>query len=357
VALAPVLLAPDNFTPPTRTPWGGQRIVAHYKAHLGLRPELREQPVGESWELSMGPELPSLTDTGEALPEVIARAPHALLGDEAESGGSALLVKWLDTADNLSVQIHPDVSDPKLASDETGKPECWYIVDREPGAGLYVGLSTTTTPVRMREALEAGGDVSSLLSFVAVEPGDFFLLAPGMPHAIGRNVTLIEPQYVACGKRGLTLRYWDWNRRYDAQGRQDAAGQPRPLQVERALEVTDWVRSSDPAWLAKQRCSLGPAARSGAAKLEPLCGPGSDQPVCSEYLRAARLSGDGELCLPRWRTLAALTVIEGEVELRGAFGRLSVPRGRTAALPAQAEFVCELRGAHALLSSVVARKS
>jgi hypothetical protein len=275
VTLAPVLLAPDNFTQPARTPWGGRRIMQQYKAHLGLPAELHALPVGESWELSLGPELPSRSDTGEALPAIIARAPHEFLGDEAGDGGSALLVKWLDTADNLSVQIHPDLTDEKLAPDETGKPECWYIVDREPGAGLYVGLEPQTTSERMRAALESGGDVSSLLSFVAVEAGDFFVLAPGMPHAIGRNVTLIEPQYVACGKRGLTLRYWDWNRRYDAQGRQDDAGLPRPLQVERALEVTDWARSSDPSWLARQRCSLGPAApgrRSARAVQVPTCG-------------------------------------------------------------------------------------
>ncbi len=357
MAVAPILLRPDNFTPPSRTPWGGHRIVEHYKAHLSLGDHLRGQPVRESWGLSLGSELPSQTLDGEALADVIARQPVAFLGDEAPCGGSALLVKWLDTADNLSVQIHPDVHDPKLAADETGKPECWYVVDREPGAGLFVGFDSATTPEGMRKALHTGPLASALLSFSAVLPGAFFMLAPGIPHAIGRGVTLLEPQHVAAGKRGLTLRYWDWNRRYDAQGRKDDAGEPRPLHVERALEVTDWARSSDPAWLARQRCALGPAAASGRAALGALCGPAGSMPVHSAFLRAARLSGNGTLRLPSWRTLTALTVIEGEVRLHGAFGQLRVERGRTAAIPAQAQLSCDLQGAHALLSAVVAEKA
>jgi predicted Rossmann fold nucleotide-binding protein DprA/Smf involved in DNA uptake len=35
------LLAPDNFTPPSRTPWGGAAIVSRYKRDLGLDPGTR----------------------------------------------------------------------------------------------------------------------------------------------------------------------------------------------------------------------------------------------------------------------------------------------------------------------------
>ncbi|HKU40699.1 MAG TPA: type I phosphomannose isomerase catalytic subunit, partial [Polyangiales bacterium] len=210
LSAVPALLRPDNFTSPARTPWGGRRIVGTYKAELGLSAALRESAVGEAWELSLGPELPSRLEDGRFLHELIAADPHGYLGAEAARGGSALLVKWLDAAEPLSVQIHPAPDDPKLAADETGKPECWYIVAREPGAGLYLGLRPGVTAERMRAALERGADVSQLLEFVPVEVGDFYLLQPGMPHAVGPGVTLVEPQYVAPGRRGVTLRYWDW---------------------------------------------------------------------------------------------------------------------------------------------------
>ena len=352
----PLVLRSDNLTPPSRTPWGGRRIVGHYKASHGLPAELADQAVGEAWELSFGPELPSRSSDGRLLHELVKEDPVSYLGAESPLGASALLVKWLDAADELSVQIHPSVDDPSLAADETGKPECWYIVAHEPGAGIYLGLQAGVTESRMRSALERGDDVSKLLRFQAVSVGDFYLLQPGLAHAVGRGVTLVEPQFVAPGKKGLTLRYWDWNRRYNERGEPDPRGTPRELHVERALQVTDWVRASDPNWLARQRAALGAADVRAAARCEHLCGPRADSPVMSPYLRAARLAGTGALRLPGWDCLCALTVIEGSLVLRGAFGDLRVERGSTAAIPAAlSAAACELERAHVLLSSAVAR--
>lgn len=351
--LRPHLLAPDNFTPPARTPWGGRRILGEFKARLVLSG--LAEVVGEAWELSFGPELPSKTIDGVLLRELVASDPASYLGDEAVHGASALLVKWLDAADNLSVQIHPSVDDPALAADETGKPECWYVVAAEPGAGIYLGLQPGVDLEQMRAALAASADVSQLLRFQPVQPGDFYLLQPGLAHAVGRGVTLVEPQYVAPGKKGLTLRYWDWNRRYDAAGRLDANGRARELRVEQALSVTDWQSTGDAAWLARQRCALGAPKLSTAASCSVLCGPDAGALVHSTHLRVARLAGTGSVRAPAWPTLRALTVIEGNVQLRGEFGSLQVAGGSTAAIPAAlGELVCELAGAHALVSSVVA---
>src|SRR5882757_7061765 len=96
----PVLLSADNFTSPARTPWGGRRIVSRYKSALGLSPALHGQAIGESWELSLGPELPSRLEDGRFLHEAIAADPRAFLGLEASAGSSALLVKWLDADDH-----------------------------------------------------------------------------------------------------------------------------------------------------------------------------------------------------------------------------------------------------------------
>jgi mannose-6-phosphate isomerase len=354
-SLRPVLLRPDNFTEPSRTPWGGKQIMRRFKSALGLPAALADQAVGEAWELSFGPELPSRSVDGEDLNALVARDPAGYLGAEAAAGASALLVKWLDAADELSVQIHPRVDDPALAANETGKPECWYIVACEPGAGIYVGLQPNADAASMRAALASGADVSALLRFREVQPGDFYLLQPGLPHAVGRGVTLVEPQYVAPGKKGLTLRYWDWNRRYDAAGKPDPAGRPRELHVERALAVTDWASASDAAWLEAQRERFGELDSAAAASCKVLCGPEQTAPVRSPYLRAARLGGTGSSELPSWPTIAALTVIEGSVELQGAFGTLRVNAGSTAAIPAAlAGLACRLEHAHALVSSVVA---
>ncbi len=352
--IRPLLLHPANFTPPARTPWGGRKIVGRYKAELPACAAFREQAVGESWELSFGPELPSRTLDGRSLAEVVGLDRQAELGEEAARGGSALLVKWLDAADDLSVQIHPDLDDPALAADETGKPECWYIVEREPGAVIYLGLRPGVDEAAMRVALRAGSDVSQLLERVPVEPGDFFALTPGLPHAVGRGVTLLEPQYVVPGKKGVTLRYWDWNRRYDAQGKLDPKGEARELHEARALAVTRWQDASDPAFLRSMRCSLGAAHVNDVARVELLSGP-SDAPVASKYLRAAAIRGNGEVRLPDWKTLRSLTVVTGSITLHGAFGEETVPAGCTAAIAAGLGALgCRASFAHALLSAAVA---
>jgi mannose-6-phosphate isomerase len=153
---------------------------------------------------------------------------------------SALLVKLLDAGDELSVQIHPRDDYVGLAPDEAGKPESWYVLDASPGAGVYLGLRPGTTPEVMAECLRADDQsVATLLNFIPLAAGDFILVEAGMPHAIGKGITVIEPQVVLPDAR-CDLPVLDWNRRYDAAGQLDPAGSKRLLQLEHALAVTDW---------------------------------------------------------------------------------------------------------------------
>jgi mannose-6-phosphate isomerase len=345
------LLAPDNFTPPARTPWGGTAIVNRYKRDLGLDPSTR---VGESWELSAGPEFPSrVAGTDVTLADLAARDPSHLLGGEAARGCTSLLVKLLDAADNLSVQIHPADDYAGLAPDECGKPESWYVLDAVAGCGLYLGLADGATPERMREALSSGADVSALLAFVPVAPGDFFVVDAGTAHAIGRGVTLVEPQVVRAGRKGVTYRYWDWNRRYDARGNPSPDGVSRALHVEHALAVTDWERPRGEQFLRESRVRAGRADAGKALSVMPLCGP-SGSPLASHDLDVARLAGRGALELAAHGRLRALTVIEGAVEVRGTGGVVTVAGGRTAVIAARADVSFKSEGVHAVLSSVAA---
>lgn len=332
---SPVRLRGDNFTPQARTPWGGRRIRA-------LK-QLGEGPVGESWELSVEPSFPSRCEPDdELLGDRIARAPEDWLGEEAPRGGTALLVKLVDAADELSVQIHPSDDYGGLGPGESGKPESWYVADRDPGAGIYLGLAPGVDARSMARALDDRDDVSRLLRFVPVEPGDFFVIEAGTPHCIGRGVMLVEPQHVEPGKRGVTYRYWDWDRRYDAQGNPDPDGRPRALHRDHALAVTDWDRGTA---LPRLRC--GPAPVGEAASIEVLAGP--EGGLWSAHVRVARLAGTGTLPHPEWNVLAALTVLEG----RAKIGGLWADQGRTIAIPASYRGTIELERASAILSGAV----
>ena len=133
----PLRLRADNLTGPARTPWGGRRIIDGLKRGLGLRVE---GPVGESWELSVEPDFPSglAMPVGGAQPagqtltlsHLIEQAPEGFLGSDraAEWGSTGLLVKLLDAASRLSLQIHPSGDDPSLGPGESGKQEVWVIL-------------------------------------------------------------------------------------------------------------------------------------------------------------------------------------------------------------------------------------
>ncbi|MGE0786877.1 MAG: class I mannose-6-phosphate isomerase [Sandaracinaceae bacterium] len=326
----PLLLSGDTFTPPARTPWGGHRIRALKRLPPG-------PIVGEAWELSVEPSFVSRAADGRPLTACFADAPEVWLGEEAKRGSTALLVKLLDAHQPLSVQIHPHDDDPALGPAESGKPEAWYIVDAEPGAELALGLAPGTDRAAVERALDGRADLRASLRFVSVAPGDVFVIEPGLPHSIGAGILLVEPQRVVPGRRGVTYRYWDFDRRYDADGQPDPNGAPRELHRERALAVTDWDRASAPALIDHVRHRAGAADRRGPAHAER---------VLESTLYIERLAGVGALTLDDRPCVRSITVLDGEVTIDG----LRLTRGATAALPAGLRSArVELEAAHAIV--------
>jgi mannose-6-phosphate isomerase len=339
---APLKLAPDNWTPPTRTPWGGRRIWTDYKRHL---PALagREPPaaLGESWEVSVDPAFPSdLLLSAQAggterlsLAEALRRWPTQWLGAQAVAAGDVstpMLVKLLDAADALSVQVHPDDAYAGLGPDASGKPECWYILGAAPGAGLYLGLAEGVTRPALAQALRGGDDLTPMLNFVPVRGGDMFMIGPGTVHAIGAGVTLVEPQLVWPGKSGQTYRFWDWNRRYDAHGHLDLArGQPRPLHIDHSLAVTRFDGPRGAAFVDACRAVAQPLQRSGDAAHDRLGALGQ--------MEVERLRGSGVIALPDRDTLCAAVVTRGHTVWAAADAApVEAQRGESLVLPAAA---------------------
>lgn len=336
--MGPELLRPDNFTPAVRTPWGGDRICGRLKAGLELPSGATR--VGEAWEISVEPSFPSrLARTGELLADVIAADPVGWLGQSAacrHGGQTPLLVKLLDAGDDLSVQVHPRDDDPALGANEGGKPESWIVVEASAGAGIWLGWREGVDRGAVERRLAAGGPLDELMTFVPVRSGDVFAIAAGTPHAIGRGVTLVEPQFVAPGRVGVTYRFWDWNRRYDAAGHPSPDGQPRTLHVERSLAVTDWQAPRGEAFVESCR----PPTRILAA-----------EPVRRELVLAwpwfcvERWHGSGELRVGAPGTMTALVCLGGAAQIHAA-GQVSVRSGQSCVVPASAgELVVHARDA------------
>ncbi len=323
---APVRLKADNFTPAKRTPWGGTHIVSRYKAQLGIT---CEGVVGEAWEVSVEPSFPSHCIDGTVLADQIATDPEAWLGtaDAERYGQCPLLVKLLDADDNLSVQVHPTDDDPDLAGDESGKPESWVVLDARPGAGLYLGFRDGVARSDVQACLTRSGPLDELMTFVPVTAGDAFIIEAGTPHAIGAGVTLLEPQHVAPGRRGVTYRFWDWNRRYDEQGERDLMGQPRALHVDRSLTVTSWDAPRGDAFIRTCRAACTTLADGSLRR---------DRVVDWRWFQVERWSGSGALSVHTDDRLLALTCVGGSLDIESGLGDLHLRRGESGVIPAKA---------------------
>ncbi len=329
--MGPIRLLADNFTPPSRTPWGGEDIYRLYKRGL-VSAEWEHRPLGESWEVSVEPSFPSRAESNRRLlSEIVGDAPRHWIGGAAgeRRGQPTLLIKLLNSAQDLSLQVHPDFTDANLAPYESGKEEGWIILNAAPNAGIYVGFRDRVTRHEVESCLATGGPLNELMNFVPVRAGEAFLITPGTPHAVGAGITLIEPQALVPGRHGVTYRFWDWNRRYDANGVLDDSGHPRPLHVQRSIDVTRWDAGRGDEFVDSVRCrpsviSDGPLRRECA--------------ISASSFFTERWLGRGTGTFTS-ESFGAVTCVKGSVRIETDSGSVELAAGRSGVVPAAAGVV------------------
>jgi mannose-6-phosphate isomerase len=112
-----------------------------------------------------------------------------------------ILVKFLFTSANLSVQVHPD------GECGVGKTEMWRILRCNPGAVIALGFNEPISADRMRAAA-LNGEIERLLRWVPVSPGETYFIPAGTVHAIGAGITICEIQQ----NSDITYRLYDYGR-------------------------------------------------------------------------------------------------------------------------------------------------
>ena len=204
--------------------WGGGRL----KSEWGKVSEL--SPLAETWELSCRDDgMMCLIGNGDAegltLAEYIKSVGTCAVSDSYDGGRFPLLIKFIDAAADLSVQVHPDDIYAAEHENDNGKTEMWYIVDAEEGAQIVWGLEDRVGRDEFAAAV-AKNEYEKVLRYVDVRPGDVFFVPSGLAHAIGKGILIAEIQQ----NSDLTYRIYDY-------GRLGADGRPRQLHVEQALSV------------------------------------------------------------------------------------------------------------------------
>lgn len=211
--------------------WGGRRLKDDFLKDLEL------SPLAETWECSTHPDgmsrlalCPEKTLQELLLehPDYVGSHPAKSMPEAVRKGELPILVKFIDAASDLSVQVHPDDDYARTYENgQLGKTEMWYVVDAAPGTELVYGFSRSMTEQEVRGAI-ARGTLEQCLQHVPVEKDDVFFIPSGTVHAIGKGSLMVEVQESS----NLTYRLYDYHR-IGKDGRE------RPLHVEKALQVSD----------------------------------------------------------------------------------------------------------------------
>jgi mannose-6-phosphate isomerase len=207
--------------------WGGKNLSKIGKSI----PE--DMIVAESWEVSdHGQDVSVVLNgklRGRTLRELIEEYGEAI-SPRTNNGRFPLLIKYIDANKRLSVQVHPDDEYARRHEGplEMGKNECWYIMEALPGAELILGLKKGVTKTLLKKLIEEGR-IEDALNRLPVSRGDFIYIKAGTVHALLEGTMVCEIHQ----NSDTTYRLYDW-------GRAGKNGKPRPLHIEKALDVINF---------------------------------------------------------------------------------------------------------------------
>lgn len=204
--------------------WGGKKLREEFNYDIPY------ERTGEAWVISAHPHGPSHIINGPLAGRTLADAwnEHKELFNKPNDyqGEYPLLIKILDAADDLSVQVHPnDRFAREVEGVPYGKTECWYVLSAEEGAELVLGHHAKTAEELAQWIDQSEWD--KLLRHVKVKSGDFVYVPSGTIHAIGKGIVILETQQSS----DITYRVYDYDRT-------DASGEKRELHLGRSKQVT-----------------------------------------------------------------------------------------------------------------------
>ena len=204
--------------------WGGNALS------VGWGKTSKDDNIAETWELSVREkEMAKITNgegAGITLAEYFEAVGYDAVSSDYKKGERfPLLVKLIDAADKLSVQVHPDDDYAGRVEGDSGKTEMWYIVEASEGAEIIYGLADGVDSDGFRQAFEEG-HLDTAMKKIKVKAGQTYFIPAGMVHAIGAGILIAEIQQ----NSDLTYRVYD----YDRVG---ADGKKRELHTAKALDV------------------------------------------------------------------------------------------------------------------------
>lgn len=214
--------------------WGGKRL----RPYKGIEPS--DEPIGESWEVSAVPSSISVISNGafkgRDLISLIQEYSDEILWEAVNAkyqGKLPLLVKFIDAAKDLSIQVHPNDEMALREHGKMGKSEMWYVIKADENSHLYSGFKQEITPEEYQRRITEG-TITEVLAEHKVKSGDVLYIPAGRVHAICGGILLAEVQQSS----DVTYRIYDYNRL-------GMDGKPRELHTELAAKALNYHVETD----------------------------------------------------------------------------------------------------------------
>lgn len=212
--------------------WGGQRINSRLGLNFAPLPNC-----GEAWVLSgvQGSETKVVNGflQGNTVNELLEIFMDDLVGEkvfEKSAKEFPILIKFIDSNEYLSVQVHPDDALAAKRNIGNGKTEMWYILEAEKNAELIDGFNRKIDKKTYQEFF-GKNQLKEILNFEKVHKDDVFFIPSGRIHALGPGILLCEIQQTS----DTTYRIYDWDRL-------DEKGVSRDLHTELAIDAIDYTQ-------------------------------------------------------------------------------------------------------------------
>ena len=135
-------------------------------------------------------------EDGMPFDKLIEENKKEYLGEREDLG---VLVKFLDSAIRLPMQVHPTRNfSKKHFGSPYGKAESWIILDTREDACIYFGFKDKVAKKDFEELVRRSEEdkdaMTTVVNRVPVKAGDVFFVDAGVIHAIGAGCLILEIQ-------------------------------------------------------------------------------------------------------------------------------------------------------------------
>lgn len=296
--------------------WGGNKLATKWGY------EVPGDNTGECWGVAAHPNGDCTIGEGSFCGKKLGWlwTEHRELFGNVDSGRFPLMVKIIDTRDDLSLQVHPDDEYAKINENGSlGKSECWYILDATDSAELVIGHNAKNND-ELCDMID-NGRWNEFIRKVPVKKGDFIQIEPGTVHAIKGGIQILETQQ----NSDVTYRIYDYDRLDN--------GKFRELHIKESKDViTVPAKSVDD--------SIFNISNKNKNQMNEL--------ISCEYYKVWKLDVEGIMTFSQEHPFLIMSVIDGEGDIDGKH----IKKGSHFILP-YAYGVVSLQGNMQLIASTV----